>query len=191
MTKRDIIDEILDANPTSDAGFLAQFDEADLMDYLHRLHDRLVPTLIGSSERYSHHFRHTDGMLVEDELSVHEHGTPTVDAPMPAVATVLSHGVQVKHDLAMEMSKRYFEPDCPEGDDPCAETMEFEPITIEEPCIDVLPPEFVTADAEMELTALAGQYRSKPINAEERPLILASTEEPAAFEDDDHEAWLF
>ena len=188
MTKRDIINEILDANPSADAGFLAEFTDADLMAYLHRLHDRLVPTMIGNADRFADYFRYSSSVVVEDELSLHEHVEPGVHAATPAAAeTTVTHGVRVQHDLAMEMSRRYFEPDNAEGNDPCAETMEFEPITIEEPSIDVIPPQLAGVDAEF--TALAGQYRTDAVHAEHLPLIYANTD--PAFDDNDAEAWLF
>jgi hypothetical protein len=187
MTKRDIINDILDANPSSDPGFLAEFSDADLMGYLHRLHDRLVPTMIGNADRFADHFRHTDSTMVEDELSVHEHVEPVIVA-QPAEETTVTHGVRVQHDLEMDISRRYFEPDGPDGNDPCAETMEFEPITIEEPSIDVIPPQL--AGIEAEFTALAGQYRSDPVDAEHQPLVYTTNTQPT-FDDDDSEAWLF
>ena len=191
MNKRELINEILDANPSADPGFLANFPQAQLEQYLHRLHDRLVPTLIGNADRFADHFRHTDLRFDEEELSLHEH---TVHEPtmMATDDLSVSPSVRAQHQLAMDMSRRYFEPDCPDGDDPCAETMEFEPITIEEPNIDVLPASPMGMDGmDVQLTALAGQYyEPATVQAEDQPLIYAATDEPA-FDDQDGEAWLF
>ncbi|MCY2929769.1 MAG: hypothetical protein NTV86_09810 [Planctomycetota bacterium] len=56
MTKRQIIDEIIEINSTAQAGFLASFGEDDLMTYLARLQLLAQPRLTGDVSRYSKYF---------------------------------------------------------------------------------------------------------------------------------------
>ena len=49
MTKRQIIDNIIDTNPTAEPGFLAQFEQVDLLDYLRKLDRLSAPRLAGAS----------------------------------------------------------------------------------------------------------------------------------------------
>ncbi|MEI7836652.1 MAG: hypothetical protein WCK05_09605 [Planctomycetota bacterium] len=56
MTKRQIIDEIIEINSTASAGFLATFGEADLTTYLARLQLLAHPRLTGDVSRYAKYF---------------------------------------------------------------------------------------------------------------------------------------
>jgi hypothetical protein len=56
MTKRQLIDEILERNSTADPGFLARFDDEDLDDYLTNLRRLQAPRLSGNAERYEKYF---------------------------------------------------------------------------------------------------------------------------------------
>jgi hypothetical protein len=164
MTKRELIDEIIEANPTADAGFLAQFSTEDLHGYLGRLDARLVPNLIGNADRFDHYFHWTEGATSES-LSVQPQ---VAEAPAVSVATA----VLARHDIVMDLARIDIDPDCPEGDDPNAETMEFEPITVAEPCIDILPDELAVEETVMD-----------------EQLVLSANQSISI--DDESEAWLF
>lgn len=56
MTKRQLIDEILERNSTADAGFLARFDDSELDDYLTNLRRLQTPRLTGDAGRYEKYF---------------------------------------------------------------------------------------------------------------------------------------
>ena len=45
MTKRQVIDNILEVNASADPGFLSQFERKDLNDYLRKLHTLAAPRL--------------------------------------------------------------------------------------------------------------------------------------------------
>lgn len=57
MTKRQLIDEILERNTTADPGFLARFDDTELGDYLGHLRHVERPRLTGDARRYEKYFR--------------------------------------------------------------------------------------------------------------------------------------
>jgi hypothetical protein len=164
MTKRELIDEIIEANPTADAGFLAQFSTEDLHGYLHRLDARLVPHLMGNAERFDHYFHWTEGAISES-LSVQ---APPTEAPAVSVATA----VLARHDIVMDLAKIDIESDCPEGNDPNAETMEFEPITVAEPSIDVLPDEFVAEETVMDEQLVLSANQSVSIDEEDQAWLF-------------------
>ena len=56
MTKRQIIDEIIEMNSTASAGFLATFGEDELTSYLARLQLLARPRLTGDVSRYAKYF---------------------------------------------------------------------------------------------------------------------------------------
>ena len=49
MTKRQVIDNILEVNASADPGFLSQFEREDLNDYLRKLHTLAAPRLTGGA----------------------------------------------------------------------------------------------------------------------------------------------
>jgi len=67
MTKRQLIDEIVTMNRTAEPGFLAQFDDEKLLDYL--LHLRVVrtPRLGGDPRRYDRYFKAAAVVAARDE----------------------------------------------------------------------------------------------------------------------------
>lgn len=56
MTKRQIIDEIIEINSSASAGFLATFGEEDLTSYLTRLQLLAQPRLTGDAGKYGKYF---------------------------------------------------------------------------------------------------------------------------------------
>jgi hypothetical protein len=164
MTKRELIDEIIETNPTADAGFLAQFSTEDLHGYLDRLDARLVPNLIGNAERFDHYFHWTEG-TGNDSLSVQ-------DRPKKAPAVNVATAVLARHDIVMDLARIDIEPDCPEGNDPNAETMEFEPITVAEPSIDVLPDELAAEETVMDEQLVLSANESITIEREEEAWLF-------------------
>lgn len=56
MTKRQLIDEIVSINHTAEAGFLAQFEDIELDDYLRHLHLTQTPRMSGDARRFDHYF---------------------------------------------------------------------------------------------------------------------------------------
>lgn len=56
MTKRQLIDEILERNTTADPGFLSRFNDEELDDYLNNLRRLQTPRLTGNAERYEKYF---------------------------------------------------------------------------------------------------------------------------------------
>ncbi len=57
MTKRELIDEILDRNHTAQPEFLAQFRESELGKYLKNLDLARQPRLTGDASRYDKYFQ--------------------------------------------------------------------------------------------------------------------------------------
>lgn len=57
MTKRQLIDEILERNTTADVEFLARFDDSELDDYLTNLRRLQTPRLTGDASRYEKYFQ--------------------------------------------------------------------------------------------------------------------------------------
>ena len=49
MTKRQLIDHIIDTNPSAEPGFLSQFEQGDLLDYLRKLNCMTAPRLSGGT----------------------------------------------------------------------------------------------------------------------------------------------
>ena len=47
MTKRQLIDHIIDTNPSAEPSFLSQFEQGDLLDYLRKLNCMAAPRLSG------------------------------------------------------------------------------------------------------------------------------------------------
>ncbi|MBN1943174.1 MAG: hypothetical protein JW849_07760 [Phycisphaerae bacterium] len=56
MTKRQLIDEILERNATADPEFLARFEDSDLDAYLANLRRLRTPRLSGDASRYEKYF---------------------------------------------------------------------------------------------------------------------------------------
>lgn len=56
MTKRQLIDQILQVNSTVDPGFLARFEQDELDAYLRHLHQARLPRLAGDPHRFDHYF---------------------------------------------------------------------------------------------------------------------------------------
>ena len=56
MTKRELIDEIRDVNPSALPEFLCVFDEGDLSRYLDHLRDAQTPRSVGEPEQYERYF---------------------------------------------------------------------------------------------------------------------------------------
>ncbi len=59
MTKRQMIDAILQLNTSADVGFLAGFRDEDLNDYLRHLRLARTPRLQGDPHRYDRYFTTT------------------------------------------------------------------------------------------------------------------------------------
>ena len=57
MTKRQLIDEIRQTNPTAGPDFLSQFDQIDLLAYLRNLSSLNIPRPALAPARYVSHFR--------------------------------------------------------------------------------------------------------------------------------------
>ena len=57
MTKRQLIDEIVSINRTAEPGFLAQFDDADLDEYLRHLELTRTRRAWSDPNRYEGYFR--------------------------------------------------------------------------------------------------------------------------------------
>ena len=60
MTKRDLIDGIMEINGSATADFLVRFDNADLHAYLESLHSLQTPRLTVDPGRFSGHFAATE-----------------------------------------------------------------------------------------------------------------------------------
>lgn len=56
MTKRQLIDTIVSMNHTAEPGFLAQFADRQLDDYLRHLRTAKAPRLSGDPHRFDHYF---------------------------------------------------------------------------------------------------------------------------------------
>ncbi len=56
MTKRQLIDEIVELNPTAQPEFLAKFEDGDLVEYLDHLGVLRQPRLSGDPHRYDKYF---------------------------------------------------------------------------------------------------------------------------------------
>ncbi len=56
MTKRQLIDQIIEENTTADPGFLAMFEPAELGAYLSHLRQARLPRLAGDPHRFDHYF---------------------------------------------------------------------------------------------------------------------------------------
>jgi hypothetical protein len=56
MTKRQLIDEIMDINRSADPAFLARFSDDELTAYLDHLHSTERPRLQGDRERFEKYF---------------------------------------------------------------------------------------------------------------------------------------
>lgn len=56
MTKRELIDQILHDNPTAEPGFLAQFSDEQLREYLRQLKSLRQPRLRGDASRFDRYF---------------------------------------------------------------------------------------------------------------------------------------
>jgi hypothetical protein len=56
MTKRQLIDQIIQVNSTADPGFLARFDPGELDAYLRHLRQARLPRLAGDPHRFDHYF---------------------------------------------------------------------------------------------------------------------------------------
>ena len=56
MTKRQVIDEIVSRNRTAIPGFLAQFGDEDLQQYLDRLRDVQTPPPVLDASRFDRYF---------------------------------------------------------------------------------------------------------------------------------------
>jgi len=57
MTKRKLIDEIMELNHSADPGFLARFDDIELNNYLDHLALLQTPRLEGDPHRYDKYFQ--------------------------------------------------------------------------------------------------------------------------------------
>ncbi|MCD4823163.1 MAG: hypothetical protein K8S55_01025 [Phycisphaerae bacterium] len=57
MTKRELIDEIMELNHSADPGFLARFDDIELNNYLDHLSLLQAPRLEGDPHRYDKYFQ--------------------------------------------------------------------------------------------------------------------------------------
>jgi len=175
MTKRQIIDDILVANPTAAPEFLAQFEQNDLLEYLRHLEVLRVPRLTGDASRYSRYFPATR-IDDADELSVLA-PIPAAQAPKcpAAVVNPVETSVMVQDELDLADFDGAFDE---QHSDPRADTIEFDPIHVADPAPTREQPVQSTASAHTEVD----------VTYEPEPDMVATN---AAGIEGEQESWLF
>lgn len=187
MTKRQIIDEIIESNPTAGPAFLAQFDHVDLLNYLRHLQVLKAPRLTANTGRYERHFP-PPALQAADELSVLSplpraatHECPAAAASPTSVSVVAREATSPAWTDDLDLD---FDENSPS--DPRADTTEFEPIVIAEPADD--EPASAPQHEPAEQTVVAADDGDR-ITYESDNLVAVHAEHDAF--DDDHESWLF
>jgi len=84
MTKRQIIDEIIDSNPSAEPGFLAQFEQNDLLAYLRKLHILAAPRLISNVLESDLKIPELAALAISEPTTVDVPAEPVAPAPCPA-----------------------------------------------------------------------------------------------------------
>ncbi len=92
MTKRQLIDRVMELNETAKPEFLARFDEVDLNEYLNHLLVLQTPRLSGEKGRYDRYFANCPSISVEPrhipaEQPVEEFVEAEAEAEMETVCT--------------------------------------------------------------------------------------------------------
>lgn len=97
MTKRELIDEIVVANPTAQPEFLAGFDDTELNEYLLHLRVLKTPRLTGNASRFDKYFRNVPAV-----------GSAVKPSPAPLQRTA----VATQDDVPTQ--REYSSPLCPQ-----------------------------------------------------------------------------
>ncbi len=187
MTKRQIIDDIIESNPTAAPAFLAQFDHVDLLDYLRHLQVLKAPRLTANTGRYERHFPPPVPQDA-DELSVHSSLPRAAVRECPAAAaspTSVSVAAQEATSPAWADLDLDFDENSPS--DPRADTIEFEPIVIAEPADD--EPASAPQHEPAEQTVIAADNDGDQITYESDNIVAIHSERDGF--DDGQESWLF
>jgi hypothetical protein len=80
MTKRELVDHILEFNASAQPEFLARFDETDLQEYLAHLHRLRTPRLAGDRDRYRRYFESNQASALRPVASESSTATMPVEA---------------------------------------------------------------------------------------------------------------
>jgi len=132
MTKRQVINSIIEENPTAAPEFLAQFDQQDLLDYLQHLRWLGVPRLSGSTQNYDRYFEpYGVGQAVDLSLAT---AAPAADPS--ACPGAIESPVSSCDARCDEIDRFFAEVDAsadaePQPADPRQETVELNSATIE------------------------------------------------------------
>ncbi len=177
MTKRQLIDEIITANQTAEPGFLAQFDDSDLREYLRHLRWAKQPRLSGEGRKYDKYFARQAQNPAPDVRS----GEPVIvlqpkEAPLPtAVITEPPPRAETPNEIELE-----------DLGEPQIETVEH-PVRNEDPfgedfVAEALP---VSADG-LDVTDL-----QEDLPQEQEPSPFARSQQPQQQEEAEAQTWLF
>ncbi len=183
MTKRQLIDTIVSMNHTAEPGFLAQFADTQLDDYLRHLQTAQAPRLSGDPHRFDHYF---DGCL---PVALTASAVATMEPEDDTISLAPIEPIQEEHqgdlpailDLNISadalFNESYETP--PAGDEPDEQLTAAKP-----PQSDLRP----AGDLEEE----AGDLEEEPEPAVTTLAELAEkAEEEEEEEEEDSEAWLY
>lgn len=155
MTKRELIDQILTENGTAEPGFLAQFSDEQLHEYLTHLKWLKQPRLRGDASRFDRYFR-----SVSSAASPPAHWRAARDAQEPSP------------DEAMDLSapSEAFPEEAPEPPPSRAAAPPLPP----EPSA---PPQMQYVDFDASLPAEAEDLEAMQLSVHERTVLTPPTEE--------------
>ena len=103
MTKRQLIDEIVQMNHTAEPGFLAKFEDGDLDDYLKHLRLAQTPRLHGNPHRYDQYF---EGCPTVTATTLSATTCEEADPPSDRAQSVESSPVQWQHADSLPPTER-------------------------------------------------------------------------------------
>ena len=103
MTKRQLIDEIIAINRSAAPAFLAEFEDAQLSEYLGHLRLVGTPRLTGDSQRYAKYFKNCPTIPADEPAETHQQNS---DASAPD----LEESDRPEHTSAAEPTEADQEP---------------------------------------------------------------------------------
>ena len=176
MTKRQLIDTIVSMNHTAEPGFLAQFADTQLDDYLRHLQTAQAPRLSGDPHRFDHYFDGRPSVaLTASAVATMEPEDDTIPlAPIEPIQEEDQGDLPAILDLNISadalFNESYETP--PAGDEPDEQLTAAEP-----PQSDLRPAGDLDEEPEPAVTTLAE--------------LADKAEEEEEEEEEDSEAWLY
>jgi hypothetical protein len=175
MTKRQLIDEIVTANRTAEPSFLAQFDDADLREYLRHLRWARQPRLTGNVHRYEKYFKNRG----ENSAPPSAAEPQPFDPPEETDTPIVPGPTDLQDDGGIDDTTERAECRGPDAPPPSSDSLRSTSEDLAQEEVGQTPP--ALAAAESDATDQEDQ---------EQPSPFAKTDQPQQ-QEGDSQSWLF